>query len=107
MVPTMGLVLGGSMEPERIVPLAKLAESVGFEEMWLTEDYFFTGAISAAASVLQATDKVTAGYGIVSALVRHPAALAMELATTYRMYPGRLRAGVGLGLPAWLSQMGL
>jgi alkanesulfonate monooxygenase SsuD/methylene tetrahydromethanopterin reductase-like flavin-dependent oxidoreductase (luciferase family) len=31
----------------------------------------------------------------------------MELATAARMHPGRLQAGIGLGTPHWVRQMGL
>jgi alkanesulfonate monooxygenase SsuD/methylene tetrahydromethanopterin reductase-like flavin-dependent oxidoreductase (luciferase family) len=40
-------------------------------------------------------------------MVRHPALLAMEVATLARMYPGRLRPGIGLGVPHWVEQMRL
>jgi alkanesulfonate monooxygenase SsuD/methylene tetrahydromethanopterin reductase-like flavin-dependent oxidoreductase (luciferase family) len=43
----------------------------------------------------------------VSALVRHPALLAMEVSTLARMYPGRIRPGLGLGVPSWVRQMHL
>jgi 5,10-methylenetetrahydromethanopterin reductase len=43
----------------------------------------------------------------VSAMVRHPALLAMEIATLDRMFPGRLRPGLGSGVPAWMRQMNL
>jgi alkanesulfonate monooxygenase SsuD/methylene tetrahydromethanopterin reductase-like flavin-dependent oxidoreductase (luciferase family) len=47
------------------------------------------------------------GLGVVSAVTRHPAVLAMEIATLARAFPGRLMPAVGLGVPAWLEQMGL
>jgi alkanesulfonate monooxygenase SsuD/methylene tetrahydromethanopterin reductase-like flavin-dependent oxidoreductase (luciferase family) len=40
-------------------------------------------------------------------MVRHPALLAMEIATLTRMYPGRLWPGIGLGVPFWVQQMRL
>jgi 5,10-methylenetetrahydromethanopterin reductase len=40
-------------------------------------------------------------------MVRHPAVLAMEIATAERLHPGRLQAGIGLGTPHWVRQMGL
>jgi 5,10-methylenetetrahydromethanopterin reductase len=105
--PRIGLVLGSSTPPERLPRLAKLGEEVGFSELWLAEDYFFTGGISGAASALAATERIPVGLGIVSGLVRHPAVLAMEVSTLARLYPGRLIAGLGLGVPDWMSQMGL
>jgi alkanesulfonate monooxygenase SsuD/methylene tetrahydromethanopterin reductase-like flavin-dependent oxidoreductase (luciferase family)/ketosteroid isomerase-like protein len=103
----VGLVLGSHIPPEGIASTARLAEQLGFGELWFAEDYFFTGGISGAATALAATSEIPVGLGIVSALVRHPALLAMEIATLSRIYPGRLRPGIGLGVPDWLRQMGL
>jgi alkanesulfonate monooxygenase SsuD/methylene tetrahydromethanopterin reductase-like flavin-dependent oxidoreductase (luciferase family) len=38
--------------------------------------------------------------------LRNAALLAMEFATLARVFPGRLVAGVGHGLPAWMRQVG-
>ena len=105
--PSIGLVMGSAIAPEQLISGASTAESVGFEEIWLAEDYFFTGGISGATMVLDATNKIKVATGIVSAMVRHPAVLAMEISTLSRAHPGRFTAGIGLGVPAWLRQMGL
>jgi alkanesulfonate monooxygenase SsuD/methylene tetrahydromethanopterin reductase-like flavin-dependent oxidoreductase (luciferase family) len=103
----VGLVLGSSIAPERLPGLSRLAEDLGYGELWFAEDYFFTGGISAAAAALAATERIPVGLGVVSAMVRHPALLAMEIATLDRTFPGRLRPGVGTGVPAWMRQMGV
>jgi alkanesulfonate monooxygenase SsuD/methylene tetrahydromethanopterin reductase-like flavin-dependent oxidoreductase (luciferase family) len=95
------------MPPEDIVPMAQLAERLGLGELWFSEDCFFTGAMSSATAALAATRELPVGLGIVSAVTRHPALLAMEIAAMSRLYPGRVLPGVGLGVPVWLSQMGL
>jgi alkanesulfonate monooxygenase SsuD/methylene tetrahydromethanopterin reductase-like flavin-dependent oxidoreductase (luciferase family) len=103
----VGLVLGSHVPPEQIPSTARLAEELGYGELWFAEDYFFTGGISGAAAALAATTAIPVGLGIVSAVVRHPALLAMEIATLSRIHPGRLRPGVGVGVADWLRQMGL
>jgi 5,10-methylenetetrahydromethanopterin reductase len=105
--PPVGLVLGSALPPENIKQIAIEAEKLGFHQLWLAEDYFFTGGISGATAVLEATESIPVGLGIVSAMVRHPAVLAMELSTMARMYPGRLLPGIGLGVPDWMRQMDL
>jgi 5,10-methylenetetrahydromethanopterin reductase len=105
--PRVGLVLGSGMPPEELVPTARLGEELGFSELWLPEDYLFTGGVASASAILTATDWMPVGLGVASAMVRHPAVLAMELATLERLVPGRLMPGVGLGAPRWLRQMGL
>ncbi len=102
----LGLVLGSAMPPEQLLPAAKEADGCGLDELWFTEDCFFTGGISGAAAALAATTRIQVGLGVVSAMLRHPALLAMELATIGRAFPGRVIAGIGLGVPAWLRQVG-
>jgi len=105
--PPVGLVLGSAIAPEQLPRTALLGEELGFGELWFAEDYFFTGGISGATAALAATERVPIGLGIVSAMVRHPALLAMEISTIARIYPGRLWPGIGLGVPFWVHQMGL
>jgi len=103
----VGLLLGSSIPPETISSLARDAESVGFGELWIAEDMFFTGGIAGANIALASTANIAVGLGIVSAVVRHPALLAMEVSTTARAFPGRFIPGIGLGVPAWIRQIGL
>jgi alkanesulfonate monooxygenase SsuD/methylene tetrahydromethanopterin reductase-like flavin-dependent oxidoreductase (luciferase family) len=95
------------MPAEGITATAQLAEQLGFGELWFSEDCFFTGAMSGVTAALSVTERLPIGIGIVSAVTRHPALLAMELATMSRLYPGRVLPGIGLGVPAWLDQMGI
>jgi 5,10-methylenetetrahydromethanopterin reductase len=103
----VGLVLGSALAPESLPRLSRLSEELGYGELWFAEDYFFTGGISGAAAALAATERIPVGLGVVSAMVRHPALLAMEIATLDRMFPGRLHPGIGTGVPAWMRQMGV
>jgi 5,10-methylenetetrahydromethanopterin reductase len=105
--PPVGVILGSALTPEQIPRAGELAEELGFAAAWISEDYFFTGGIASAATVLARTTQIDVGLGIVSALSRHPALLAMEISTLARMHPGRVIPAVGLGLPRWMAQMGL
>jgi len=95
------------LPPAQIAPFARLAEALGFGELWVPEDYFFNAGISTAAICLATTQRIPVGLGIASAVVRHPAVLAMEIATLAGAFPGRLMPGIGLGTPLCLRQMGL
>ena len=103
----VGLVLGSHMPPAEIVPMARLAEELGFGELWFSEDCFFSGAFAGTTAALAATTTLPLGLGIVSAQARHPAILAMELATVDLLFPGRIYGGIGHGVAGWLDQMGL
>lgn len=103
----LGVVLGSSEDPARIGSLAQYAESLGFGEVWLPEDYFFRGGIATAGVALASTNSIAVGVGVVSAVVRHPAVLAMETACLEASYPHRLRVGIGLGNPRFVRRLGL
>ena len=103
----VGLVLGSVLAPEHLKDVARSGEELGFGRLWMAEDYYFTGGISGAATVLSATERMPVGLGVVSAVARHPALLAMEVATMARIYPGRVVPAIGLGLADWLRQMGI
>lgn len=105
--PSIGMVLGSTIGPAQIATGARSAEQAGFDELWLSEDFFFTGGIAGAVIALAATEQIGVGLGVVSALVRHPALLAMEFSSIASAYPGRFLPGIGLGVPAWMGQMGL
>jgi alkanesulfonate monooxygenase SsuD/methylene tetrahydromethanopterin reductase-like flavin-dependent oxidoreductase (luciferase family) len=102
----VGVVAASTLHPQEIIPFARLAEELGFGEAWFGEDYFWVAGVSAAAAALTATRAIPIGIGIVSAMVRHPAVLALEIATIDAMHPGRLRPAIGLGNPGWIEQMG-
>lgn len=103
----LGVLLGSTTKPEDIAGLAKWVEQNGFGELWVPEDYFFLGGIAGSAIALGATRRIRVGVSVVSSMVRHPALLAMEIATLARAFPRRFAPGVGHGVPAWTAQMGL
>lgn len=103
----LGLLIGSHIAPDQIGPMAALAEQTGFGEAWVTEDLWYTSAVVGAGLALAATERIPVGMGIVSAVTRHSSIQALDFATLCQAYPGRFWPGVGLGLPAWLDQMGL
>jgi 5,10-methylenetetrahydromethanopterin reductase len=102
----IGWVIDTATPPEQIASTAALAEELGYTELLVAEDYFCAGGFSVAMAALSATRRIPVTLGIVSALSRHPAVLAMEIATVSRLFPGRFRPGISLGLPSWVRQMG-
>lgn len=102
----VGVVAASTLPPAEVVAFARLVEELGFAEAWFGEDYFWVAGIAAATAALGATETLPVGVGVVSAMVRHPAVLAMEIATIDAIHPGRLKPAIGLGNPGWLEQMG-
>jgi 5,10-methylenetetrahydromethanopterin reductase len=103
----LSLVVPSSLPPERLVAVAQAAERSGAQRLWLAEDCFFAGGIAASAIALGATERIEVACGILGAMARHPAIMAMEVATLLRVHPQRFVPGVGLGAQVWLQQMGI
>lgn len=102
----LGLAYVPTFPPERLRDVARMAERAGLDELWVWEDCFKQSAIASAAAALAWTDTITVGIGLMPAPLRNVALCAMELATLERMFPGRLIAGVGHGVPSWMAQVG-
>jgi 5,10-methylenetetrahydromethanopterin reductase len=103
----LGVAIGDMLPPERIPENARWLEGLGFSHITVPEDCFYLPAQVGVTLALGATERIPVGTSIVSAMTRHPAILAMEIAGLARAYPGRFWPGIGLGLPPWLAQMGL
>ncbi len=93
-------------EPELLADYARKTEAAGFDELWVVEDLGFHGAFSQCAAALAVTETLKVGLGIAPAVVRNAAFLAMEWATTARMFPGRFHMGLGHGVDFWIDQVG-
>ncbi|MFF9205752.1 LLM class flavin-dependent oxidoreductase [Streptomyces sp. NPDC014986] len=103
---TLGAVFRPQLAPERLRSVARLADDVGLEELWLWEDCFREGGISTAAAALAWTERVRIGVGLLPVPLRNVAVTAMEAAGLHRMFPGRAILGVGHGVQDWMGQVG-
>ena len=102
----LGFAFTPTMPPERLRPVARLAEAAGLDELWVWEDCFTESGIASAALALAATEHLTVGIGLLPVPLRNVALTAMELATLERAIPGRLIAGIGHGVQPWMEQVG-
>lgn len=101
-----GVMFRREQAPETLAHYARRVEALGFDELWVVEDCFYTGGIAQAATALAATDRITVGLGIAPAVARNASFLAMEFATLARMHPGRFHGGIGHGVAEWMDQIG-
>lgn len=92
--------------PEGLPAFARALEELPVDDLWVVEDLGWAGGATSAAIALGATERLHVGYGIAPAPLRNPVLLAMELATLARVYPGRLTAGIGHGVPGWMDRVG-
>ena len=89
------------------VTLARIAESVGFDQLWVSNDLFLRSAPAILAAVAAATDRIELGTGILNPHTIHPAELAMLAATMDELSGNRFNLGLGAGAADFLSWIGL
>lgn len=90
------------MERLRVIThQAQLAESLGFETIFLGHHYLassqFFQPLATAAYLAAVTDRIRIGLGIYLLTLHHPLTVAEELATLDVLSTGRLTAGFGVG----------
>ena len=64
---TLGVIFHPTFPPETLAAYARRAEAAGFEELWLWDDCFLPGALTAAAIALTATQRLKVGIGLLPA----------------------------------------
>jgi alkanesulfonate monooxygenase SsuD/methylene tetrahydromethanopterin reductase-like flavin-dependent oxidoreductase (luciferase family) len=100
------MVFRPQLPPESLQPVARAADEAGVDELWLWEDCFDEGGLTAAAALLASTERLRIGVGVLPVPLRNPALAAMEIATLARMFPGRVEIGLGHGVQEWMEQVG-
>jgi 5,10-methylenetetrahydromethanopterin reductase len=104
--PRIGVLASPKWPVGELPDTARRVEALGFDELWLAEDCFLYGGLTAAATVLALTERLTVGIGLLPVSVRNAAIVAMELATLAELHPGRLEVAFGHGVEAWMRQIG-
>lgn len=101
-----GIVFRPQLPPESLHEAVTAAEAAGVEELWLWEDCFLEGGLTAAAAALAWSSRLTVGVGLLPVPFRNPALAAMEIATLARLFPGRVTVTLGHGVLDWMHQVG-
>src|SRR5690349_419057 len=102
---TLGAISLPQNPPEKLRDIAVAADRAGLEELWLWEDCFLAGGVSASAAALAWTENLKVGIGIMPLPFRNVAACAMEIATLCRISGGRALPGIGHGVQEWMGQV--
>jgi alkanesulfonate monooxygenase SsuD/methylene tetrahydromethanopterin reductase-like flavin-dependent oxidoreductase (luciferase family) len=103
---TLGVTFRPQLPPERLREVARAAEAAGIAQLWLWEDCFLEGGLTAATAALAWTERLRVGVGLLPVPLRNPALAAMEIATVARLFPDRLLPGLGHGVLDWMAQVG-
>jgi 5,10-methylenetetrahydromethanopterin reductase len=75
--------------------LARKAEALGYDSLWVTETRLARDAISVLGAMAACTDRIRLGSGIVNSWTRGPALMAVTFATLDNLAPGRMCLGLG------------
>lgn len=102
----IGVMLPRDLPAGDVLRFARRADELGFDELWVVEDLGFRGGFAQAAAALAVTSRVRVGIGILPTGARQVAYTAMELNTLAELFPGRVVAGIGHGMPGWMRQVG-
>ena len=103
---SVGVVFRPQQPPEELEVVVRAADEAGVPELWLWEDCFLEGGLTAAAAALAWSRRLRVGVGLLPVPLRNPALLAMELATLDRLWPGRIMPTLGHGVLEWMAQVG-
>lgn len=87
---------------QRSADSARLAEMLGYDEVWVTEHHFMdygvcSSALTLAGFILGLTQRIRVGTAVVLAPLWHPVALAEQVALLDQVSGGRLDIGLGRG----------
>jgi 5,10-methylenetetrahydromethanopterin reductase len=89
------------------VKWAQLAESVGFDQFWVSNDLFFRSATVILAAAAAATKKIEIGTCILNPYTINPAEIAMLAATLDELSNGRFNLGLSSGASDFLGWVGI
>jgi alkanesulfonate monooxygenase SsuD/methylene tetrahydromethanopterin reductase-like flavin-dependent oxidoreductase (luciferase family) len=78
------------------------AESLGFNDVWLTEHYFtgesvYNDALLFASALTMRTTRIRIGFAVIQMPFHHPVRLAVQLALLDNLSKGRIDVGIGKG----------
>jgi F420-dependent oxidoreductase-like protein len=87
--------------------MARRAEDLGYESVWVTHGIGRDGFLVLSAYA-HATARIGLGTGVVPIYPRHPVAMAQEASTLMEISGGRLRLGIGVShRPSMTDALGL
>jgi len=101
----LGITFWPDIFPVRdMVNYAIKAEEKGFESVWIPEHYLFRDAFSTLGAIGLATKRIRLATGVVNLYTRHPALIAMSIATVDELSGGRAILGIGTGVSSWIEE---
>jgi 5,10-methylenetetrahydromethanopterin reductase len=101
------LRLNNDVPVAEFVELARLAESLEFDQIWVSNDLFFRSAPVVLAAAAVATSDISLGTCVLNPYSIHPAEIAMAAMTLQELSGGRFRLGLAAGADDFLAWAGI
>lgn len=92
---------------DEIIELVKLAENVGFDNVWITDHYNNKNVYASLALIAKETSTIKLGPGVTNPYLRSPAISASAIATIDEISEGRATFGIGPGDKATFESLGV
>ncbi|MCC6315984.1 MAG: LLM class flavin-dependent oxidoreductase [Thermomicrobiales bacterium] len=104
--PRIAIGLPGTPGVPEMMRIARRAEDLGYESVWVAETRFTRDAMTTAAAVALATERVGIGTAVVNPVTRGAVLTAISFATLDELSGGRAILGIGPGSPHILGKQG-
>jgi 5,10-methylenetetrahydromethanopterin reductase len=103
----IGLCFDGFYSVHEMIELARLANDVGMESIWMSDHLCFRDSLTTSMALLASTKTIKVAPAPMSPYSRHPIISAMSIATMEEFAPDRVIASPGTGNAAALKEAGI
>jgi 5,10-methylenetetrahydromethanopterin reductase len=86
-----------AMPPDEVAEIARLAESLGYADLWIPDQSFHHDPFLLIARCAHATSSIRLGVAVTNPVSRHPVQIARAAATLDQITGGRFVLGLGAG----------
>ena len=101
------LRLNNDLTIPEYIQLAQVAEAVGFDQFWVSNDLFLRSCPVILAAIAQATRRIEIGSCILNPYTINPAEIAMLAATMDELSGNRFNLGLAAGAGDFLKWVGI
>ncbi len=103
----VGLCFDGFYSIQEMIELARLADDIGMDSIWMSDHLCFRESMTTAMALLASTKQIKVAAAPASPYSRNPIITAMALATMDEFAPGRVIGSPGTGNAAALKEAGM
>ena len=103
----VGLCFDGFYSIQEMIELARLADEIGMDSIWMSDHLCFRDSLTTSMALLASTRKIKVAPAPMSPYSRSVIISAMSVATLDEFAPGRVIASPGTGNAAALKEAGI